>query len=82
MQINKRSLGSSGLQITTVGFGSWAIGGGGWTYGSRVRCGTPVSRPRWRFTRKSYLWRNAERWNSFRSLPMVYGPLRSNNVRS
>jgi aryl-alcohol dehydrogenase-like predicted oxidoreductase len=33
MQINKRSLGSSGLEITTVGFGAWAIGGGGWTYG-------------------------------------------------
>jgi aryl-alcohol dehydrogenase-like predicted oxidoreductase len=33
MQINKRSLGSSGLEITTVGFGSWAIGGDGWTYG-------------------------------------------------
>ena len=32
MQIRKRPLGSSGLQITTVGFGSWAIGGGGWTY--------------------------------------------------
>jgi len=33
MQINKRSLGSSGLEITTVGFGAWAIGGGGWSYG-------------------------------------------------
>lgn len=33
MQINKRSLGSSELEITTVGFGAWAIGGGGWTYG-------------------------------------------------
>jgi aryl-alcohol dehydrogenase-like predicted oxidoreductase len=33
MQINKRSLGSSGLKITTVGFGAWAIGGGGWSYG-------------------------------------------------
>ena len=33
MQINKRSLGLSGLEITTVGFGAWAIGGGGWTYG-------------------------------------------------
>jgi len=33
MQINKRSLGSSGLQITTVGFGAWAIGGGGWSFG-------------------------------------------------
>jgi aryl-alcohol dehydrogenase-like predicted oxidoreductase len=33
MQIKKRSLGSSGLQITTVGFGAWAIGGGGWSFG-------------------------------------------------
>ena len=24
---------SSGLQITTVGFGAWAIGGGGWAFG-------------------------------------------------
>jgi aryl-alcohol dehydrogenase-like predicted oxidoreductase len=33
MALKKRSLGSSGLEITTVGFGSWAIGGGGWSYG-------------------------------------------------
>src|SRR6478672_4291565 len=33
MQINKRSLGTSGLSITTVGFGAWAIGGGGWAFG-------------------------------------------------
>src|ERR1700741_5191468 len=33
MALAKRSLGSSGLEITTVGFGSWAIGGGGWSYG-------------------------------------------------
>ena len=33
MQLNKRSLGSSGLKITTVGFGAWAIGGGGWSFG-------------------------------------------------
>ena len=33
MQINKRSLGSSGLEITRVGFGAWAIGGGGWAFG-------------------------------------------------
>jgi aryl-alcohol dehydrogenase-like predicted oxidoreductase len=33
MQINKRPLGSSGLEITTIGFGSWAIGGGGWSFG-------------------------------------------------
>jgi aryl-alcohol dehydrogenase-like predicted oxidoreductase len=28
-----RPLGSSGLQITKVGFGAWAIGGGGWSFG-------------------------------------------------
>jgi aryl-alcohol dehydrogenase-like predicted oxidoreductase len=28
----KRPLGKSGLEITTVGFGAWAAGGGGWTY--------------------------------------------------
>jgi aryl-alcohol dehydrogenase-like predicted oxidoreductase len=33
MQINKRQLGLSGLEITTVGFGAWAIGGGGWSHG-------------------------------------------------
>src|SRR5262249_18059884 len=29
----KRPLGSSGVEITTVGFGAWAIGGGGWAFG-------------------------------------------------
>lgn len=33
MPLAKRSLGRSGLEITTLGFGSWAIGGGGWSYG-------------------------------------------------
>ena len=33
MQMNKRLLGLSGLEITTVGFGAWAIGGGGWSFG-------------------------------------------------
>jgi aryl-alcohol dehydrogenase-like predicted oxidoreductase len=28
-----RPLGSSGLDITRVGFGAWAIGGGGWSFG-------------------------------------------------
>src|SRR2546430_11043631 len=28
-----RPLGSSGLDITTVGFGAWAIGGGDWAFG-------------------------------------------------
>src|SRR5919206_4477829 len=31
--MKKRSLGSSGLMITTVGFGAWATGGGGWAFG-------------------------------------------------
>ncbi len=29
----KRILGTSGLEITKVGFGAWAIGGGGWSFG-------------------------------------------------
>ncbi len=33
MTLPTRPLGSSGLEITTVGFGSWAIGGGGWSFG-------------------------------------------------
>jgi aryl-alcohol dehydrogenase-like predicted oxidoreductase len=33
MALATRSLGISGLDITTVGFGSWAIGGGGWAFG-------------------------------------------------
>jgi len=33
MQLKKRPLGSSGMEITTVGFGAWAIGGGGWSFG-------------------------------------------------
>ena len=28
-----RPLGSSGIDITTVGFGAWAAGGGGWAFG-------------------------------------------------
>ena len=28
-----RPLGQSGLQITTIGFGAWAAGGGGWAFG-------------------------------------------------
>jgi aryl-alcohol dehydrogenase-like predicted oxidoreductase len=31
--LQARPLGSSGLEITTVGFGSWAVGGGGWAFG-------------------------------------------------
>lgn len=33
MTLPTRPLGSSGLRITTVGFGAWAIGGGGWAFG-------------------------------------------------
>jgi aryl-alcohol dehydrogenase-like predicted oxidoreductase len=32
MSLPKRPLGSSGVEITTIGFGSWAIGGGGWAF--------------------------------------------------
>jgi len=32
MSLPKRSLGRSGLEITTVGFGAWAAGGGGWAF--------------------------------------------------
>jgi aryl-alcohol dehydrogenase-like predicted oxidoreductase len=33
MTLLKRPLGTSGLTITQVGVGAWAIGGGGWAYG-------------------------------------------------
>jgi aryl-alcohol dehydrogenase-like predicted oxidoreductase len=33
MGLNKRRLGTTDLEITTVGFGAWAIGGAGWAYG-------------------------------------------------
>jgi aryl-alcohol dehydrogenase-like predicted oxidoreductase len=33
LTLPSRPLGRSGLQITTVGFGAWAIGGGGWRFG-------------------------------------------------
>jgi aryl-alcohol dehydrogenase-like predicted oxidoreductase len=33
MTLNKRRLGTTDLEITTVGIGAWAIGGGGWAYG-------------------------------------------------
>jgi len=33
MALNKRRLGTTELEITTVGFGAWAIGGGGWVFG-------------------------------------------------
>jgi aryl-alcohol dehydrogenase-like predicted oxidoreductase len=31
--MQKRQLGNSDLNITSVGFGAWAIGGGGWEFG-------------------------------------------------
>jgi aryl-alcohol dehydrogenase-like predicted oxidoreductase len=33
MTLPTRALGTSSLEITTVGFGSWAVGGGGWAFG-------------------------------------------------
>jgi aryl-alcohol dehydrogenase-like predicted oxidoreductase len=33
MTLPVRPLGTTGLEITTVGFGSWAVGGGGWSSG-------------------------------------------------
>ncbi len=33
MALPRRALGSSGLEISTVGFGSWALGGAGWVFG-------------------------------------------------
>ena len=33
MTLPTRRLGTSGVDITTVGFGAWAIGGGGWAFG-------------------------------------------------
>ncbi len=32
MELPKRRLGKSDLEITTVGFGAWAAGGGGWSF--------------------------------------------------
>ena len=33
MKLNRRRLGKDGPEITTVGFGAWAAGGGGWSFG-------------------------------------------------
>jgi aryl-alcohol dehydrogenase-like predicted oxidoreductase len=33
MSLPTRALGTSGLDLTTVGFGAWAAGGGGWSFG-------------------------------------------------
>ena len=32
-RLNTSQLGATGLEITTIGFGAWAIGGGGWEFG-------------------------------------------------
>ena len=32
--MEKRRLGDRDLDITVLGYGAWAIGGGGWEYGS------------------------------------------------
>src|ERR671933_2189658 len=32
-QLKTSPLGATGLRITRVGFGAWAIGGGGWEFG-------------------------------------------------
>src|SRR5689334_24930371 len=32
-QIRTNPLGSTGMEISRVGFGAWAIGGGGWEFG-------------------------------------------------
>ena len=37
MTLPTRTLGSTELEITRVGLGAWAIGGGGWAFGCRVR---------------------------------------------
>jgi aryl-alcohol dehydrogenase-like predicted oxidoreductase len=31
--VNKRKLGTTALEITPIGFGAWALGGGGWEFG-------------------------------------------------
>src|ERR687886_2421208 len=33
MGLPTRPLGTTGMEITRVGFGAWAIGGGGWAFG-------------------------------------------------
>jgi aryl-alcohol dehydrogenase-like predicted oxidoreductase len=33
MTLTTHPLGNSGLHITRVGIGSWAVGGGGWLFG-------------------------------------------------
>ena len=35
-RLKTTQLGGTGLEITRVGFGAWAIGGGGWELGDAV----------------------------------------------
>ena len=47
--ISTSPLGQTGLEITRVGFGAWAIGGGGWEFGwapSRTTSRSPPSTAR------------------------------------
>ena len=48
MQTNTKletvQFGATGMEITRIGFGAWAIGGGGWEFG----WGPQEERPRWR----------------------------------
>jgi aryl-alcohol dehydrogenase-like predicted oxidoreductase len=39
-------LATTGLEITRVGFGAWAIGGGGWELGCRPQTDEQVRRHR------------------------------------
>jgi aryl-alcohol dehydrogenase-like predicted oxidoreductase len=32
-QLKTALLGDTGLEITRIGFGAWALGGGGWEFG-------------------------------------------------
>ncbi|MGA9775495.1 MAG: aldo/keto reductase [Candidatus Dormiibacterota bacterium] len=32
MELRKRELGGTGMEITTLGFGAWAVGGAGWAF--------------------------------------------------
>ena len=48
--MNTRTLGNSDMQITPLGFGAWAIGGGGWAFGwgpqyDADSVGPPSTRP-------------------------------------
>jgi hypothetical protein len=44
-QLKTTQLGGTGLQITGVGFGAWAIGGGGWESAEALRTTNSRSPP-------------------------------------